>query len=134
MLEISKITFFAGFRVWHKRQTLQNKFWREIAPQNRKPLTKGRKKKAELKVAESKCKNMFHFIPRHSNLSNQRPTKCPCSLINHNFSAPRSEKDIRSYLFKYPSTRPLISADVDNRTTRCNAIRRAHDRGKKRKL
>jgi hypothetical protein len=82
LLEISRSLFFSGFRIWSKRQSLASRYWRDIAPENRKRvLRKKSKKKKEEKQIESKCMNPFHYLQRHCNLSRQRLTRCPCSEI-----------------------------------------------------
>ena len=62
LLEIRRSLFFAGYRIWSKRKNLHSRFWRDIAPQNRKSLSKKRTKK---KKAEDKLMNQsvqMHFI------------------------------------------------------------------------
>ena len=132
LVEISQSLFFAGFRIWQKRQSLHRHFWKNIAPQNRKPIAKGRKKKLELIAVESKCKNLFHYLPRLSNLTNLRPTKCPCSVLR-TVTTPKTNRDIRSFLFAVPAQSSRSHVAAGDYKTRAYAIRRAHDRGKKRK-
>ena len=83
LLDISRSLFFAGFRIWTKRQQLNSEYWK-IAPENRKnnKFKKSKRKKQLYDAAlQSKCKNPFHFLVRHCNLSQQRPTKCPCRNV-----------------------------------------------------
>ncbi len=132
ILDLSRTLFFAGFRIWDKRQKLASRFWKDIAPENRKIIhtnNKGRKKKQD-NNAPSKCRNPFHLIPRYRNLSNQRETKCPCS------KAPKETKEMPNYqitrFFHVPVTikSPSIPTFIQSRTDK---IRAQHDRGKKRK-
>jgi len=80
LLDLSHTLFLAGFRVWKKRQQLANIFWNAVKQRQLKamPKRKKRKRKQFVEIDESKCQNPFHYLQRHSNLSNQRPTKCPC--------------------------------------------------------
>jgi len=132
ILDLSRTLFFAGFRIWDKRQKLASRFWKDIAPENRKIIhtnNKGRKRKQD-NNAPSKCRNPFHLIPRYRNLSNQRETKCPCS------KAPKETKEMPNYqitrFFHVPVTikSPSIPTFIQSRTDK---IRAQHDRGKKRK-
>jgi hypothetical protein len=71
LLDISRTLFFSGYNIWKKRQILNSKFWKEIAPENRKHKSSNRKKRKVDEVAsQSKCKNPFHFLARHSNFHN----------------------------------------------------------------
>src|SRR6185503_3145795 len=74
ILDLSRTLFFAGFRIWNKRQKLASRFWKNIAPENRSIIhsyTKGKKKKKD-NIAPSKCRNPSHFLRRYRNLSNIR--------------------------------------------------------------
>ena len=113
---------------------------------------KKRKKdqKAEQKELQTNCRNMFHYLRRYQNLSNQRPTRCPCKDVKHNGEFSRSH-DIRTFLNKFPMlehksppTNSLSLGSLPSHTTvlipmsnsfetRADAIRKQHDRGKKRK-
>jgi len=142
LLDISRTLFFAGFSIWKKRQKLNNTFWKEIAPENRKQKTSKRKKRnVEEKTSQSKCRNPFHFLVRHSNLSKQRPTKCPCRTVPH--KNVYKTQSITAFISRFPQTvhydkarsEPLVISPGDNKMyiTRADAIRKQHDRGKKRK-
>jgi len=142
LLDISRTLFFAGFSIWKKRQKLNNTFWKEIAPENRKQKTSKRKKRnVEEKTSQSKCRNPFHFLVRHSNLSKQRPTKCPCRTVPH--KNVYKTQSITAFISRFPQTvhydkarsEPLIISPGNNMLylTRADAIRKQHDRGKKRK-
>ena len=100
LLDISRTLFFAGFRVWTKRQKLAAQYWRDVAPENKKRIAK--KQKPETKLAQTKCKNPFHFLCRHSNFSKQRQTRCPCSIVK-NTSKISVSQPITKFLFKLPS-------------------------------
>ena len=47
LLDLSRTLFFAGFRIWNKRQQLASRFWKDIAPQNREIMDLKWKKKTE---------------------------------------------------------------------------------------
>jgi hypothetical protein len=148
LLELNRSLFFAGFRIWTKRQQLNSQYWNEIAPENPKNhkfATSNRKKHDLYNVAlQSKCKNPFHFLVRHCNLSQQRPTKCPCR--NAANAKVYKTQPITEFIFKFPRimahdsarTDPfyLFRSLTDNKSfiTRADAIRKQHDRGKKRKI
>ena len=96
--------FFSGYDIWAKRQCLASRYWGEIAPENRNIYRKSTKKhRAEEQTVQSKCKNPFHFLHRHSNLSKKRPTKCPCSRVKYD-TRPIVHRDIRSFTFHLPNT------------------------------
>src|SRR5882724_12047472 len=48
ILDLSRTLFFAGFRIWNKRQKLASRFWKDIAPENRNVIglnsNKGKKR------------------------------------------------------------------------------------------
>jgi hypothetical protein len=85
LLELNRSLFFAGFRIWTKRQQLNSQYWNEIAPENPKNhkfATSNRKKHDLYNVAlQSKCKNPFHYLVRHCNLSQQRPTNVHAEML-----------------------------------------------------
>ena len=143
LLDISRTLFFAGFQLWTKRQKLHSHYWKEIAPANKKIRTPKRKKsKLDNASLQNKCTNLFHFLARHSNLSQQRPTKCFCRDVSSNDSRyiPQS---ITEFLHKFPITTNengrsdpfhlFSSSRNHNFKTRTDAIMMQHDRGKKRK-
>jgi hypothetical protein len=134
--------FFSGYNIWKKRQILNSKFWIEIAPENRKHKSSNRKKRKVDEVAsQSKCKNPFHFLARHSNLSQQRPTKCHCRNMSH--KKVYKAQSITAFISTFPKivhydksrSEPLVILPSNNMmyTTRADAIRKQHERGKKRK-
>ena len=141
LLDISRTLFFAGYSIWSKRQELNSKFWKEIAPENRKQQTSKRKKrKVEEKISQSKCRNPFHFLVRHSNLSKQRPTKCPCRSVPQ--KKVYKTQSITAFISRFPKTvhfdktrtetqEKTTSTDNNLYTTRADAIRKQHDRCKK---
>src|SRR5271170_1588480 len=109
-------------------------------------------------TSQSKCTNPFHFLIRHSNLSLQRPTKCPCRNVSSRATVYKTQS-MTEFIFKFPQvvvhetsssdpfqlprsttnnkvgTYQLLRSFTDNKdfSTRADAIRREHDRGKKRK-
>ncbi len=96
ILDLSRTLFFAGFRIWNRRQKLASRFWKDIAPENRNVIglnsNKGKKKNKDNTAHQmTKCKNPFHFLRRYRNLSNKRETRCPCS------KAPKETKDMPNH-------------------------------------
>jgi len=132
--DLSRTLFFAGFRIWNKRQQLASRYWKDIAPQNRKSIhpkiRKRKKSKIEENITASNCKNPFHFLRRHRNLSKKRPSKCPCSTV------PTTEMpNQRITAFFQVSVKPLkIPPDPTFFLSRTDKIREQHDRGKRRKV
>ena len=142
LLDISRTLFLAGYSLWSKRQKLNSKFWKEIAPENREQKTSKRKKRKLDDVAsQSKCRNPFHFLVRHSNLSQQRPTKCPCRNMPH--KNVYKTQSITAFISRFPQTvhydkarsdsLSISPSNINLYTTRADEIRKQHDRGKKRK-
>ena len=135
LLDLSRTLFFAGFRIWNKRQQLASRFWKDIAPQNREIMDSKGKKRKRRKLdddnAKSNCKNPFHFLRRYRNLSNRRRTKCPCS------NASKESKEIPNQsitTFIHLSVRSIKSPSESKLfQSRADKIRAEHDRGKKRK-
>ena len=128
-IDISKTLFWQGYRIWKARKELNKNFWKEIAPQEWKlHNTKKRRKSklADIKAGET-CKNPFHYLKKHADLSNSRPTPCPCSRKTYHDERQHSP-DIRSFfptLSILPNTLPISGV------AREELIRGAHDRGKK---
>jgi len=156
LLDISRTLFFAGFRIWTKRQSLNSTYWNEIAPENKNFKTvKRKKRRLDAATSQSKCTNPFHFLVRHSNLSLQRPTKCPCRNVSSRATVYKTQS-MTEFIFKFPQvvvhetsssdpfqlprsttnnkvgTYQLLRSFTDNKdfSTRADAIRREHDRGK----
>ena len=135
LTDISRTLFFAGFRVWSRRQFLAKQYWKSAAPENRQLNSKkkrGRVHQIEEKVAQSKCKNPFHFLKRHANLSQQRPNRCPCSHVDY-IALPSRSRNIRDFILKFPSPILHNSENISFFISQDDAIRREHDRGKKRR-
>jgi hypothetical protein len=143
LLDISRTLFFAGFRLFTKKQKLSLEHWKNIAPKNKKiSIPKRKKSKLESVSLQNKCTNLFHFLARHSNLSKQRPTKCPCRNVSSNTASFRSQP-ITTFLHKFPKTTidkgmsdsfHLFTSFRNNKfKTRTDAIMVQHDRLKKRK-
>lgn len=150
LLDLSQTLFLAGFRVWKKRQQLASRYWNEVGQRQKKGNVKQKKRKRnnkEEKMTESKCQNPFHYLRRHSNFSKQRPTKCPCRNVL-DFKSTYVNQPITKFTRKIPRN---IVFDTDPRTeslkkkpdllsqdklfmTRTDAIRKEHDRSKKRPL
>ena len=149
LLDLSQTLFFAGFRVWKKRQQLASRYWNEVGQRQKKVTVKQKKRKRinnEDKISESKCQNPFHYLRRHSNFSKQRPTKCPCRNVFVDSKRIYANQPITEFTRKFPKKTVLVT---DPRTeslkkkpdllsqdklfiTRTDAIRNEHDRSKKR--
>jgi hypothetical protein len=148
LLDLSQTLFSAGFRVWKKRQQLASRYWKEIGQRLKKGILKQRKRKrknSEDKMSESKCQNPFHYLRRHSNFSKQRLTRCPCrnvidiKKIHANqpiteFTRKVPKKNVpntdpRTEIFKNKSN---LLSQKKLFITRTDAIRKEHDRTKKR--
>jgi len=137
ILDLNRTLFFAGFRIWNRRQKLASRFWKDIAPENRNVIglnsNKGKKKNKDNTAHQmTKCKNPFHFLRRYRNLSNKRETRCPCS------KAPKETKDMPNHRITrflcmtiMPIKSPSESTFIQSRTDK---IRAQHDRGKTKKF
>jgi hypothetical protein len=138
IMDLSHTLFFSGFHVWSRRQTLAAQYWKSAAPENRNLKPSGRKRKNDEKIFQSNCKSIFHYLTRHSNLSQQRPNRCPCSHVEY-IVVPHRYQNIRNFLVKVPQ---IYTADnskyafspeyIPPLNTQSDAIRREHDRSKKR--
>jgi hypothetical protein len=149
LLDLSHTLFFAGYRVWEKRQKLAAKYYRNITKVQFNGIIKRKKRKknynADEKISESNCRNPFHYLRRHDNLSKQRPTKCPCRNVIQ-LQKLYINQPITVFAFKYPIKNipdQPVKTMVSNKKskpssqttlfrTRTENIRREHDRGKKR--
>ena len=76
--------------------------------------------------------NPFHFLVRHSNLSPERASKCPCRTATYRATVYKTQP-ITAFLYTVPRTQFLSSTNNNDFMTRADAIRKQHDRGKKRK-
>ena len=83
---LSRVLFWGGYRIWKQRQRLVRQAWERFRIVKHK-----RKKKKEQSTA---CKSPFHFLSKFVDLSHQRVTRCPCSLVN----VPKRKFDIRSFI------------------------------------
>ena len=104
LTDISRTLFFAGYRIWKLRQKLSFQFWKEIAPENRK-IRKRKKSHRGNPNEQTNCKNLFHFLERHLNLSKKYPTRCPCRdpvLVSKN----NNSGDIRTFFHTFPQILP----------------------------
>ena len=126
--DLARTLFFAGFSIWSKRQKMASRFWKNITPKNRKKK-KRKKQEIEEDIESSKCKNPFHFLKRHRNLSKSRRTKCPCSK-----NAP-IRKEIPFSMTSFVPELPLeMISEAKLITSQADQIRAQHDRGKKRMI
>ena len=113
LLDLSRTLFFAGFSIWKKRKQLANRYWNEVGQRIRNGIIKKRKKRkketVDQKLVESNCHNFFHYLPRHDNLSKQRPTRCPCrNVVILNKVYPN--QPITEFLFKYNKEVPQLAS------------------------
>ena len=139
LTDLSRSLFFAGFRIWRKRQLLVKRFWSEISPHD---LARRKNCKSDKKCI-SYCKNPLHFMPKFTDLSKQRPTRCFCSIVQDEKVNDIVFRDIRSFFTKLPSlhlpknenlsstTYPTLNLNLF--TTRTDAIRNNHNRGRKKR-
>jgi len=134
--------FWGGYRIWKARKALVTSYWKSVG---RKP-----KMKKSRKDTHTACKNSFHFLVKHNDLSRQRFTKCQCSRVNKIIPVENST-DITSFLIKpkkisQKNRHKSYHNDLSHfdrldttfpRSTRTisqsDNIRGEHDRGKKRK-
>ena len=149
LLDLSRTLFFAGFRIWTKKQTLAKLYWNNVGNLLKKITLrkKGRKPKKyqEAKTQESNCKNPFHYLHRHDNLSQQRPTRCPCrNVVSTKTNINQSlitvfvrtyNKEKLSSLSELQQKKEVGQSIQENSfMTLSDIIRSQHDRGKKRNL
>ena len=83
---LSKVLFWGGYKIWRQRQRLMSLAWERFRNFKHK-----KKRKKEQNTA---CKNPFHFLTKSADLSHQRMTRCPCSLVK----LPKRKFDIRSFV------------------------------------
>ena len=83
---LSKVLFWGGYKIWKQRQRLVRQVWGRF-----RVIKQKRRKKREQITA---CKSPFHFLSKFADLSRQRVTRCPCSLV----SPPKRKFDIRSFI------------------------------------
>ena len=149
LLDLSQTLFFAGYRIWKKRQKLSLRYWKEVGQRQQEGITKRKKQKRknmEEKMSESKCRNPFHYLHRHSNFSKQRPTRCPCKNVVDSKKV-YVNQHITDFVAKFPKnvhnsdprTKVLRNKSAPSSqkkfyTTRTDEIRKEHDRNKKRPL
>jgi len=152
LLDLSHTLFLAGYRVWEKRQQFAHRYWKNIKQPQLNGIVKKKKRKRnnkDEKISESKCRNPFHYTRRYDNLSNQRPTKCPCRNVTH-IQKVYKDQPITEFAFKFPIKNVSNGSNLSaprkmfprkKRTipthdtlfkTRTEDIRKQHDRGRKR--
>src|SRR6185503_20451622 len=83
--------FWGGYQIWKARKALVTSYWKSAGLKL--------KKKKSAKDTPTACKNSFHFLVKHADLSKQRFTKCPCSRVRKETSSTKSS-DITSFLIK----------------------------------
>jgi len=140
--------FWGGYQIWKARKALVTSYWKSAGLKL--------KKKKSAKDIPTACKNSFHFLVKHADLSKQRFTKCPCSRVRKETSSTKSF-DITLFLIKPKKmsqhkrhkkyqkhtshTDRLDMKHIPNvpvpirmiSKTQDDIIRGEHDRGKKRK-
>jgi len=65
LLDINKTLFFAGFRVWTKRQQLAKRYWNAVGQIQKNGIKKPkrrRKKNLDEQISESKCQIYFIIL------------------------------------------------------------------------
>mgnify|MGYP001365068229 FL=1 len=77
--DIAFTLFFHSYQIWKVRKRLISKYWKNIAQEDWKPYQPKKKKETPITREKNKCRSPFHFLERHQNLYQQRPTPCPCS-------------------------------------------------------
>ena len=97
-----------------------SKFWKEIAPDEWK--IHGRPKRS-MSRASQECRNPFHCMDKHCELSQSKPTPCHCSKVCKSNNAHKFV-DIRQFFI------PLDNKTNCDFVTREDLIRGAHDRVK----
>ena len=91
-LERLRWTFFwGGYRIWRARKTLITSYWKSV---ELKP-----KRKKSRKDTPTACKNSFHYLVKHADLSKQRLTKCQCSRVRKEIPT-ANFSDITSFFIK----------------------------------
>lgn len=136
--DIAYTLFVHGYQIWKLRKTLMTKYWKEIAREEWKPYPVKRKKTTSKALEQEKCRSPFHFLERYRNLSQQRPTPCPCSHETTVNSSTSRVQDIRVFLQKHVTTQnPSLSAQKTVFSshrglylTREDCVRGEHDREK----
>ena len=150
LLDLSRTLFYAGFRIWTKRQLLAKQKWNDIEKirmySNSKKKGRKRKYEKENKIFESNCTNPFHYLKRYNNLSKQRPTRCHCrNIIDTNntyinqpitvFVNKYQRKNNHNFDDQFRNNKETKQISQNNSfITQATRIRQEHDRGKKRSL
>jgi len=132
--DISFTLFWHGYQIWKLRRSKVNRFWKEIARDEWKPHS-AKQSRNKHKLEEDKCRNPFHFLSRHRNLSQQRRTPCPCSREREDRLPIYRTQAIYSFFNHQISNYSVLSnqtAAVQNclYQTREDYIRGEHDRVK----
>jgi len=131
-IDISKTLFWQGYTIWKTRKELNRKFWKEIAPTEwklNKTKKLSKKKLAEIKAAEL-CTNPFHYLKKHANFTDSKPTPRLCyRKSKENNNRHEHQTDIRVF---FPTLSSLTNTLPRQSISREDLIRGAHDRGKKR--
>ena len=138
--DIAFTCFFHSYQIWKFRKRLMSRYWKNIAQEDWKPYPVKRKKETPITQERKKCRSPFHFLERHQNLYQHRPTPCPCSheiIVN-----PPIQKalDIRDFFQIHAHTYSSTSKQLEEKSkpshkglyhTREDHVRGEHDRRKK---
>ena len=128
--DISMELFWLGFGIWSQRKIYNDRFWKNIAPDQwkispTKTIGRPAKNRSALKSIADKCRNPFHFLKRRQMLSSIRPTPCVCyKAVTHN------SKFVDISFFRIPVHSSLVMPNIDPFSTREDLIRSAHDRSR----
>ena len=112
--EINKTLFWSGYSIWNNRRKLMSNFWKHIAPDEWKSYDRLNPDSS----VHNGCNNPFHFLKKHCDLSQKKPTPCQCSRVTSPFVS--HSLDIRQFLISRKSDKSFL--------TREDLIRGAHDR------
>jgi hypothetical protein len=146
LADISKTLFWKGYAIWTRRKALIADYWKNIAldewkvHKGKTQISENKKRKKNFK-ALFHCSNPFHFLEKHSDLSHQRSTPCPCSrhcLTRTDLGSRSIQSFFQVYQLQSPDPlynnggRQMLHSNTHH-VTREDIIRKEHDRGKKRK-
>ena len=93
LTDFRRSLFFSGYRVWKRRKVLVASFWNTTAPDEWKKQDLKRAPKRRKKKYDTRCNNPFHYLKKHSNFSQQKETRCPCSV------AERAQRSLNLEIF-----------------------------------
>jgi len=148
LLDLSQTLFFAGFRVWKKRQQLASRYWNEVGQRQKKGTVKQKKRKRinnEEKMSESKMSEPLSLISVVIITSRNNDLLSACRnvvdtkriFINQPITEFTRKVPKKIVLNTDPRTeslkkKPDLRSQVKLFITRTDAIRHEKDRSKKR--